>query len=103
MGAVNSKAGDAGALYLRDQTRCMHAPSMPLLHHSHILTPTPAPVSVASLNITNARNRTLLNVSPNAFPATRYTARRDFGDDSVVEYIQVNASSPPALPPPPKC
>jgi hypothetical protein len=23
MGAVNSKAGDAGALYLRDQTRCM--------------------------------------------------------------------------------
>ena len=43
---------------------------------------------MASLNITNARNRTLLNISPNAFPATRYAARRDFGDDSVVEYIQ---------------
>jgi hypothetical protein len=45
---------------------------------------------VASLNITNSRNRTLLNVTPNAFPATRYAARRDFGDDSVVEYIQVS-------------
>ncbi|KAK1919798.1 hypothetical protein P3342_002091 [Pyrenophora teres f. teres] len=66
MGAVNSKAGDAGALYLRDQTR----------------------FSVASVNITNARNRTLLNITPNAFPATRYGARRDFGDDSVIEYIQ---------------
>lgn len=52
---------------------------------------------MASLNITNARNRTLLNVTPNAFPATRYGARRDFGDDSVIEYIQV------LLPPPPSC
>ncbi|EMD62230.1 hypothetical protein COCSADRAFT_39004 [Bipolaris sorokiniana ND90Pr] len=80
MGAVHSKAGDAGALYLRDQTR----------------------FSVASLNITNGRNRTLLNVAPNAFPATRYTARRDFGDDSVIEYIQdpeavPSSDSPPAL------
>ncbi|KAF7574685.1 GTPase-activating protein that regulates ARFs (ADP-ribosylation factors) [Pyrenophora tritici-repentis] len=66
MGAVNSKAGDAGALYLRDQTR----------------------FSVASVNITNARNRTLLNITPNAFPATRYGAKRDFGDESVIEYIQ---------------
>ncbi|KAJ4370770.1 hypothetical protein N0V83_005292 [Neocucurbitaria cava] len=66
MGAVNSKAGEAGPLYLRDQTR----------------------FSVASLNIVNARNRTLLNITPNAFPATRYGARREFGDDSVVEYIQ---------------
>ncbi|EOA81069.1 uncharacterized protein SETTUDRAFT_144329 [Exserohilum turcica Et28A] len=79
MGAVNSKAGDAGALYLRDQTR----------------------FSVASLNITNARNRTLLNVSPNAFPATRYTARRDFGDDSVVEYIQDPEAPPASEGPPP--
>jgi hypothetical protein len=46
---------------------------------------------VAALNITNARNRTLLNITPNAFPATRYGARRDLGDDSVIEYIQVLA------------
>jgi hypothetical protein len=52
-------------------------------------------VSVASLNITNARNRTLLNITPNAFPATRYSARREFGDDSVIDYIQVQVSETP--------
>ncbi|KAH7401767.1 hypothetical protein DE146DRAFT_440859 [Phaeosphaeria sp. MPI-PUGE-AT-0046c] len=66
MGAVNSKAGEDDSLFLRDQTR----------------------FSVASVNITNARNRTLLNIAPNAFPATRYTARRELGDDSVIDYIQ---------------
>ncbi|KAH7073051.1 ARF GTPase-like protein activator [Paraphoma chrysanthemicola] len=78
MGAVNSKAGEEGALYLRDQTR----------------------FSVASLNITNARNRTLLNITPNAFPATRYGAKREFGDESVVEYIQDPESSAPSDGPP---
>lgn len=46
-------------------------------------------VSVASLNVTNARNRTLLNITPNSFPATRYNPKRELGDDSVIEYIQV--------------
>ncbi|KAL5122016.1 hypothetical protein ACEQ8H_000232 [Pleosporales sp. CAS-2024a] len=78
MGAVNSKAGDHGPLFLRDQTR----------------------FSVAALNITNARNRTLLNVTPNAFPATRYAARRDLGDDSVIDYIQDPESSSPSDGPP---
>lgn len=66
MGVVNSRPADGDVLYLRDQTR----------------------FSVASLSITNNRGRTLLNISPNAFPATRYNARRDVGDESVVEYIQ---------------
>ncbi|KAF1845566.1 ArfGap-domain-containing protein [Cucurbitaria berberidis CBS 394.84] len=74
MGAVNSKAGEAGALYLRDQTR----------------------FSVASLNITNARNRTLLNITPNAFPATRYSPKREFGDDSVIDYVQDPEPSTPS-------
>ncbi|EAT88563.2 hypothetical protein SNOG_03358 [Parastagonospora nodorum SN15] len=78
MGAVNSKAGEEGALYLRDQTR----------------------FSVASVNITNARNRTLLNITPNAFPATRYGARREFGDESVIDYIQDPESSSPSDGPP---
>ncbi|KAH9860326.1 hypothetical protein J1614_011656 [Plenodomus biglobosus] len=78
MGAVNSKADEGGTLYLRDQTR----------------------FSVASLNITNNRNRTLLNITPNAFPATRYGARRDFGDDSVVEYIQDPEATVPIDGPP---
>ncbi|KAF2134117.1 ARF GTPase-like protein activator [Dothidotthia symphoricarpi CBS 119687] len=80
MGAVNSKAGDASGLFLRDQTR----------------------FSVASLNITNSRNRTLLTIAPNAFPATRYSAKRELGDDSVIEYIQdpespASADAPPAF------
>ncbi|KAF2474764.1 ArfGap-domain-containing protein [Lindgomyces ingoldianus] len=66
MGAVNSRLDDGGALFLRDQNR----------------------FSVASLSITNGRNRTLLNISPNAFPSNRYSAKRDVGDDSVIEYIQ---------------
>ncbi|KAF2845097.1 ARF GTPase-like protein activator [Plenodomus tracheiphilus IPT5] len=78
MGAVNSKADEGGALYLRDQTR----------------------FSVASLNITNNRNRTLLNITPNSFPATRYGARREFGDDSVIEYIQDPEATTPVDGPP---
>ncbi|KAF9692344.1 hypothetical protein EKO04_009472 [Ascochyta lentis] len=66
MGQVSSKAGEGEPLYLRDQTR----------------------FSVAACNITNARGRTLLNVAPNSFPATRYTPRRELGDESVIEYIQ---------------
>ncbi|OCK84143.1 centaurin-beta-2 [Lepidopterella palustris CBS 459.81] len=77
MGVVNSRPGDGDALYLRDQTR----------------------FSVANLTITNSRNRILLNITPNAFPASRYTARRDVGDDSVVEYVQDPESSNPAGPP----
>lgn len=32
----------------------------------------------------------LLNLVPNSFPATRYNAKRELGDDSLVEYIQVS-------------
>lgn len=38
-------------------------------------------------------NKTLLHITPNAFPATRYNARRDAGDDNVVDYIQVSVHS----------
>lgn len=46
-------------------------------------------VTVSNVSITNSKNRVLLNLSPNSFPATRYSARRDLGDDSPIEYIQV--------------
>ncbi|KAF2265670.1 ARF GTPase-like protein activator [Lojkania enalia] len=72
MGAVNSRLGDGQALYLRDQTR----------------------FSIAALSITNSRNRTLLNISPNAFPASRFNAKRETGDDSVIEYIQARSKDP---------
>ncbi|KAH0560016.1 hypothetical protein GP486_003461 [Trichoglossum hirsutum] len=45
-------------------------------------------VSLASVSITNSRRRTLLNLVPNSFPSTRVIAKRDTGDDSLVEYIQ---------------
>ena len=46
-------------------------------------------VSIASLTITNSRGKVLLYVVPNVYPATRVIARKDFGDESLVEYIQV--------------
>ncbi|KAF2015922.1 ARF GTPase-like protein activator [Aaosphaeria arxii CBS 175.79] len=79
MGVVNSKPGEGEGLFLRDQNR----------------------FSVAALSITNNRNRTFLNISPNSFPASRYSARRDAGDDAVIEYIQdpesVSSGGPPSF------
>ncbi|OXV06335.1 hypothetical protein Egran_05897 [Elaphomyces granulatus] len=66
MGNVGSRIDDSGALFLKDQNK----------------------FSVANLTITNSRNRVLLTIAPNAFPTTRYTARRDAGDDSPIEYVQ---------------
>ncbi|KAF2684828.1 ARF GTPase-like protein activator [Lentithecium fluviatile CBS 122367] len=77
MGVVNSRP-EENDLFLRDQNR----------------------FSIAALNITNNRNRTLLNIAPNAFPATRYSAKREFGDDSVIEYVQdpdAPAGGPPSF------
>ncbi|KAK4992228.1 hypothetical protein LTR50_001207 [Elasticomyces elasticus] len=52
-------------------------------------------VTVSGVTVTNSRNRILLNVSPNAFPASRYVARKDLGDDSPIEYIQDPDQGPP--------
>ena len=46
-------------------------------------------VSIASLTVTNSRQKVLLNAVPNIYPATRIIARKDVGDDGLVEYIQV--------------
>ncbi|KAF2710463.1 ArfGap-domain-containing protein [Pleomassaria siparia CBS 279.74] len=79
MGAVSSRPGEGDVLYMRDQTR----------------------FSVGALSITNNRGRTLLNISPNAFPSTRYNAKRDTGDESVIEYVQdpesVSSAGPPSF------
>lgn len=48
-------------------------------------------VSIASLTVTNSKGKILLNVLPNVYPATRIIARKDYGDESLVEYIQVKA------------
>ncbi|KAH8698264.1 putative ARF GTPase activator [Talaromyces proteolyticus] len=66
MGNVGSRIDDSGTLFFKDQNK----------------------FTIASITITNSRNRVLLNLSPNTFPATRYVAKRDVGDDSPVEYVQ---------------
>ncbi|EHK96051.1 hypothetical protein M7I_8271 [Glarea lozoyensis 74030] len=76
MGATSSRVEDTSALYLRDQNR----------------------LTISSLTVTNSRRRTVLNVVPDAFPANRYSASRDLGDNSVVEYVQdpdASLSAPP--------
>jgi Arf-GAP with SH3 domain, ANK repeat and PH domain-containing protein len=45
---------------------------------------------MASVTITNARNRTLLQISPGEYPATRYLAKRDGPDETPVEYVLVS-------------
>ncbi|KAM5471199.1 hypothetical protein MauCBS54593_003539 [Microsporum audouinii] len=66
MGNVNSRLEEPGVLYLKDQTK----------------------LSISSLVITNQRGLVILNIAPNAFPASRITARRDPGDDTPIEFIQ---------------
>ena len=72
MGNVTSRSEDGGALVLRDQTR----------------------LSIAALTVTNSKGKVLLNVVPNVFPATRVIARKDYGDETPVEYVQDPESSP---------
>lgn len=49
----------------------------------------PRLVTISSVSVTNSRRRTLLNVTPNSFPATRVSAGRDLGDNNIVEFVQV--------------
>ncbi|KAJ6015085.1 hypothetical protein N7540_009676 [Penicillium herquei] len=65
MGNVSSRLDEAGNLFFKDQNR----------------------FSIASITISNSRRR-LLTLSPNAFPAVRYIAKRDAGDEAPIEYIQ---------------
>ncbi|KAJ6103281.1 hypothetical protein N7486_005708 [Penicillium sp. IBT 16267x] len=65
MGNVASRLDEAGNLFFKDQNR----------------------FSIASVTISNSRRR-LLTLTPNAFPAVRYVAKRDAGDDTPIEYIQ---------------
>ena len=50
-------------------------------------------VSIAGVTVANSRGQTLLRVAPNAFPATRYSAQKEAGDDTPIEYVQVGQGS----------
>lgn len=77
MGNVSSRPDDGSPIFIKDQAR----------------------FSVAGVTVTGARNRTLLHITPNAFPASSYSARRDLGDDSPVDYIQDTDSATNGAPP----
>ncbi|EEP82934.1 conserved hypothetical protein [Uncinocarpus reesii 1704] len=62
MGNVSSRPDDPAVLYLKDQVK-------------------------SSLTITNYRGHGILNASPNSFPATRVTVKRDPGDDTPIEFV----------------
>ncbi|EWC43906.1 hypothetical protein DRE_01258 [Drechslerella stenobrocha 248] len=66
MGNVGSRPEDPAAVFMRDQTR----------------------LTVSSLTISNAKKKTVLSIAPNAFPSTRALAKREAGDDALVEYVQ---------------
>jgi Arf-GAP/SH3 domain/ANK repeat/PH domain-containing protein len=71
MGNVGSRLDDSGNLFFKDQTR----------------------LTISSATISNSRGRVFLHLTPNSFPATRYAAKREVGDDSPIEYIQVRCRS----------
>ncbi|KAF3914693.1 hypothetical protein AA313_de0206164 [Arthrobotrys entomopaga] len=66
MGNVGSRPDEPAAVFMRDQTR----------------------LTVTSLVITNAKRRTILSLTPNAFPSTRAVAKKEIGDDTLIEYVQ---------------
>lgn len=88
MGQVSSRPEEVAALYLRDQTRCKLAYAQAVALAVADANPS-TPVTISALTVTNSRRRTVLNVVPEAFPASRVSATRDLGDSSVVEFVQV--------------
>ncbi|RMJ28252.1 ARF GTPase activator [Aspergillus sp. HF37] len=76
MGNLGSRLDDSGGLFFKDQNR----------------------FTIASVTISNSK-RQLLHLSPNSFPASRYNAKRDLGDDTPIEYIQDPDISPSASAP----
>lgn len=88
MGNVASRLDDAGNLFFKDQNRCR---SKRRIGNSSRDTDEISIVSIASVTISNPRRR-LLTLSPNAFPAARFVAKRDAGDDTPIEYIQVRSA-----------
>ncbi len=49
-------------------------------------------VTIAQLTVSNSSRNVILNITPNAFPAVRLIAKRDLGDDTPVNYVQVGRS-----------
>ncbi|WEW60102.1 hypothetical protein PRK78_005587 [Emydomyces testavorans] len=76
MGNVSSRHDDPAILYLKDQTK----------------------LTISSLAITNHQGHVILQITPNAFPATRVTAKRDLGDDTPIEFVLDPDPATPSTP-----
>ncbi|KAF3176519.1 hypothetical protein TWF788_008005 [Orbilia oligospora] len=66
MGNVGSHPEDPAAVFMRDQAR----------------------LTITSLVVTNSRKKPIVSITPNAFPSTRAVAKKEIGDDALVEYVQ---------------
>ncbi|KAK6357599.1 hypothetical protein TWF718_001907 [Orbilia javanica] len=66
MGNVGSHPEDPAAVFLRDQAR----------------------LTITSLVVTNAKKKPIVSITPNAFPSTRAVAKKEIGDDALIEYVQ---------------
>lgn len=90
MGNVSGRLEEAPSLYLRDQNRRMHLPHGNYLPQENTyLQSVRHIVTLASLHITNGHGRSVLRLAPNAFPSSRVIARKDIGEEGLIEYVQV--------------
>jgi hypothetical protein len=51
-------------------------------------------VAIAKVTVTNSRQKTILVISPNEYPATRFVPKRESPDDPPVEFVQVYCHEP---------
>ncbi|ROT36840.1 PH domain-containing protein [Sodiomyces alkalinus F11] len=77
MGNVSSRPDEGAALYLRDQNRLL----------------------ISSLVISNPRSGSSIQITPNAFPASRVTVSRPTGETAPIEFIQDTDQSNPSAGP----
>jgi hypothetical protein len=50
-------------------------------------------VSISCIQVLNGNNKVLLKVTPNAFPCQKVIARKEPGDDGLVEFVQVRVNT----------
>ena len=92
MGNISSRPDEGAPIYLRDQQRCRYPdPGLTAATKGSSKL-----VSISSISVFNSKQRALLHVVPDAFPAHRALAKRDPIDESPIEFIQVMLSRGPA-------
>lgn len=52
-------------------------------------------MSIAAITVTNSNGKTLMKISPNAFPCTKMSARKEMGEEGMIEFVQVRVDLGP--------